>query len=65
MRIEPAASVQGAIAVPGVKGISQRAVLLGAVAEGETEIRGFGRAADTDAAIRIVRDLGVEIRRRR
>jgi 3-phosphoshikimate 1-carboxyvinyltransferase len=61
MRIEPAASVQGAIAVPGVKGISQRAVLLGAVAEGETEIRGFGRAADTDAAIRIVRDLGVEV----
>jgi 5-enolpyruvylshikimate-3-phosphate synthase len=35
MRIEPAASVQGAIAVPGVKGISQRAVLLGAVADGE------------------------------
>jgi 3-phosphoshikimate 1-carboxyvinyltransferase len=61
MRIEPAASVQGAIAVPGVKGISQRAVLLGAVADGETEIRGFGRAADTDAAIRIVRDLGVEV----
>ncbi len=61
MRIEPAASVQGAIAVPGVKGISQRAVLLGAVAEGETEIRGFGRAADTDTAIRIVRDLGVEV----
>jgi 3-phosphoshikimate 1-carboxyvinyltransferase len=61
MRIEPAASVQGAIAVPGVKGISQRAVLLGAVAEGETEIRGFGQAADTDAAIRIVRDLGVEV----
>jgi 3-phosphoshikimate 1-carboxyvinyltransferase len=61
MRIEPAASVQGAIAVPGVKGISQRAVLLGAVAEGETEIRGFGRAADTDAAIRVVRDLGVEV----
>ena len=61
MRIEPAASVQGAIAVPGVKGISQRAVLLGAVADGESEIRGFGRAADTEAAIRVVRDLGVEV----
>jgi 3-phosphoshikimate 1-carboxyvinyltransferase len=61
MRIEPAASVRGAIAVPGVKGISQRAVLLGAVADGESEIRGFGRAEDTEAAIRVVRDLGVEV----
>jgi 3-phosphoshikimate 1-carboxyvinyltransferase len=61
VRIEPAASVQGAIAVPGVKGISQRAVLLGAIADGESEIRGFGPAEDTEAAIRIVRDLGVEV----
>jgi 3-phosphoshikimate 1-carboxyvinyltransferase len=60
VKVEPAASVQGAIAVPGVKGISQRAVLLGAVAEGESEIRGFGRAEDTEAAVRIVRDLGAE-----
>jgi 3-phosphoshikimate 1-carboxyvinyltransferase len=61
MRVEPAASVEGAIAVPGVKGISQRAVLLGAVSDGESEIRGFGRAADTDVAISVVRDLGVEV----
>ena len=61
MRIEPAASVEGAIAVPGVKGISQRAVLLGAVADGESEIRGFGPAADTEAAISVVRQLGVEV----
>jgi 3-phosphoshikimate 1-carboxyvinyltransferase len=61
MRIDPAASVDGAIAVPGVKGISQRAVLLGAVADGESEIRGFGWAADTEAAISVVRDLGVEV----
>jgi 3-phosphoshikimate 1-carboxyvinyltransferase len=61
MKVEPAASVQGAIAAPGVKGISQRAVLLGAVADGESEIRGFGRAADTETAIRVVRDLGTEV----
>jgi 3-phosphoshikimate 1-carboxyvinyltransferase len=61
VKVEPAASVQGAIAVPGVKGISQRAVLLGSVAEGESEIRGFGRAEDTEAAIRVARDLGVEV----
>jgi 3-phosphoshikimate 1-carboxyvinyltransferase len=61
VKVEPAASVEGAIAVPGVKGISQRAVLLGSVADGESEIRGFGRAEDTEAAIRVVRDLGVEV----
>jgi 3-phosphoshikimate 1-carboxyvinyltransferase len=61
MKVDPAASVEGAIAVPGVKGISQRAVLLGAVADGESEIRGFGPAADTEAAISVVRQLGVEV----
>ena len=61
MKIEPAASVQGAIAVPGVKGISQRAVLLGAVADGKSEIRGFGRSADTETALSVVRDLGAEV----
>jgi 3-phosphoshikimate 1-carboxyvinyltransferase len=61
MRIEPAASVEGAIAVPGVKGISQRAVLLGALTDGESEISGFGRAADTEAAISVVRGLGAEV----
>jgi 3-phosphoshikimate 1-carboxyvinyltransferase len=61
MKIEPAASIDGAIAVPGVKGISQRAVLLGGLTDGENEIRGFGRAADTEAAISVVRQLGVDV----
>jgi 3-phosphoshikimate 1-carboxyvinyltransferase len=61
MRVEPAVSVQGAIAVPGNKGISQRAVLVGSVADGECEIRGFGRTEDTEAAIRVVRELGVAV----
>ena len=42
MKVAPAASLVGAVAVPGVKGISQRAVLLGAIADGESRIRGFG-----------------------
>src|ERR687897_1276777 len=61
MKVEPAASIDGAIAVPGVKGISQRAVLLGGLTDGVNEIRGFGRAADTEAAISVVRQLGVEV----
>ncbi len=59
--VEPAVSIRGAIEVPGVKGICQRGVLLGAIADGETEIRGFGRAADTQSAIDVVRQLGVEV----
>jgi 3-phosphoshikimate 1-carboxyvinyltransferase len=61
MKIEPAASIEGAVAVPGVKGISQRAVLLGAIADGESVVEGFGRAADTETAISVVRDLGAEV----
>ena len=61
MKIEPAASIDGAIAVPGVKGISQRAVLLGAIADGESRIDGFGRAADTETALSVVRQLGAEV----
>ena len=61
MKIEPAASIEGAIAVPGVKGVSQRAVLLCAIADGESRIEGFGRAADTETAISVVRQLGAEV----
>jgi 3-phosphoshikimate 1-carboxyvinyltransferase len=61
VKVDPAQEIRGDIAVPGVKGISQRAVLLGAVADGASVIRGFGRAADTEAAIEAVRALGVEV----
>ena len=61
MKIEPAASIEGAIAVPGVKGISQRAVLLGAIADGESWIDGFGRAADTETALSVFRQLGAVV----
>jgi 3-phosphoshikimate 1-carboxyvinyltransferase len=61
VKIEPAAALVGDIAVPAVKGICQRAVLLGAIADGTSEIRGFGHAADTDVAIEVVRALGVEV----
>ncbi|HUK44494.1 MAG TPA: 3-phosphoshikimate 1-carboxyvinyltransferase [Gaiellaceae bacterium] len=61
MKVEPAASLRGAIAVPGVKGISQRAVLLGAFADGESRITGFGRAADTESALTVARAVGAEV----
>ncbi len=61
MRIEPAAALVGDIAVPAVKGICQRGALLAAIADGESELRGFGHAADTDAALDAVRALGAEV----
>ncbi len=61
MRIEPATAVVGHVAVPGDKSISHRAVLIGAVAEGDTHVRGFGRAGDTQASIDAVRALGIEV----
>ena len=62
MKIEPAAAIVGHVAVPGDKSISHRAVLLGALGEGETRIRGWGRSADTEATVRAMRALGVGVR---
>ena len=61
MRIEPAVSIVGHVAVPGDKSVSHRAVLLGAIAEGDTQVRGFGRAGDTQASIDAVRALGIQV----
>ena len=60
-RVEPAGAIVGHIAVPGDKSISHRAVLIGALSEGETRVHGFGRSADTESTIAAVRALGVEI----
>ena len=51
----------GHVAVPGDKSISHRAVLLGAVADGEARISGFGRSRDTEATIAAVRALGADV----
>jgi 3-phosphoshikimate 1-carboxyvinyltransferase len=61
MKIDPAASLRGHIAVPGDKSVSHRSVLLGTIAEGETTVRGFGRSADTESTIAAVRALGVTV----
>jgi 3-phosphoshikimate 1-carboxyvinyltransferase len=61
MRIEPVSALDGHVAVPGDKSISHRAVLIGALCDGETRITGFGRSADTEATIAAVRALGAEV----
>ncbi|HJS49104.1 MAG TPA: hypothetical protein VJ745_02180, partial [Gaiellaceae bacterium] len=61
MRVEPVPALEGHVAVPGDKSISHRAVLVGALCEGDVRVLGFGRSADTEATIAAVRALGVEV----
>jgi 3-phosphoshikimate 1-carboxyvinyltransferase len=61
VKIEPAASLEGHFAVPGDKSISHRALLLGAVSDGTTTIRGFGRSGDTESTLGAVRALGAVV----
>ncbi len=61
MRVEPIAGLRGDLAVPGDKSISHRALLVAALADGESEIRGFGASADTLATADAVRALGAEV----
>ncbi len=61
MRVDPMPALRGHVAVPGDKSISHRAVLIGAICDGPTRIAGFGRAADTEATVAAVRELGVEV----
>ncbi|HEY1139518.1 MAG TPA: 3-phosphoshikimate 1-carboxyvinyltransferase [Lysobacter sp.] len=51
----------GSVRVPGDKSVSHRAVMLGAIAEGTTRIRGFLEGEDTRATARVFAQLGVRI----
>jgi len=59
--IKPAASVKGEITVPGDKSISHRSIMLGAIANGTTTVRGFLRGGDNMATMGAFRSMGVEI----
>ena len=59
--IKPAASVKGEIAVPGDKSISHRSIMLGAIANGTTTVRGFLRGGDNMATMGAFRAMGVRI----
>ena len=59
--LQRAERVEGAISVPGDKSISHRALLLGALAEGTTEIRGFLWSEDCRATLQALTALGVRV----
>lgn len=61
MLIKKISKASGTIRVPGDKSISHRAVMLGALADGRTEITGFLRGADCLSTIDCFRNMGIEI----
>ncbi len=56
-------SVRGSLQVPGDKSISHRALMLGAIAVGQTRIRGFLDSEDTRATMHALQQMGVNIER--
>jgi 3-phosphoshikimate 1-carboxyvinyltransferase len=61
MKVEPAITLAGHLAVPGDKSISHRSLLIGAICEGQTHVTGWGRSADTESTLGAVRALGVKV----
>jgi 3-phosphoshikimate 1-carboxyvinyltransferase len=57
--ITPAPALRGAVAVPGDKSISHRALMHAALARGTSRIQNFLHAGVTEAMMRCVRELGV------
>lgn len=60
-RLRGPAPVAGTVRAPGDKSISHRALLLGAMAHGSTEIRGLLQGEDCRATMAALRALGVEV----
>lgn len=61
--VGPGGRLRGRVRVPGDKSISHRSVMLGAIAEGTTEITGFLEGDDSLATLAAFRAMGVEIER--
>jgi len=61
--VGPGGRVEGEITVPGDKSISHRALMLGGIAEGVTDITGFLAGEDCLATLRALQAMGVAIER--
>jgi 3-phosphoshikimate 1-carboxyvinyltransferase len=59
--IPPLLSAQGTLRLPGSKSISNRVLLLAALADGVTELRDVLRSDDTERMLDALRTLGVKI----
>lgn len=60
-RVQPGGSIKGSFVLPGDKSISHRAIMLGSLAQGTTEVTGFLQGADSLATLAAFRAMGVKI----
>ena len=63
-RVRPVARLRGTCEVPGDKSISHRAALLGALADGATEVHGCLEAEDCLRTLAAVQALGADVTRK-
>jgi 3-phosphoshikimate 1-carboxyvinyltransferase len=61
--VRPTTTVSGALRVPGDKSISHRSLMLGGIAEGVTEVRGFLESEDCLSTLKAMSALGVQVER--
>lgn len=61
LRVLPNQELDGTVRVAGDKSISHRALIIGALADGVTQVRGWLPAGDTYATLNCMRALGVQI----
>ena len=61
LHLKPASQVAGDMQLPGSKSISNRTLLLAALAKGNTEIRGLLTSDDTDRMLEALNALGVKV----
>ncbi|MGK0673374.1 MAG: 3-phosphoshikimate 1-carboxyvinyltransferase [Halothiobacillaceae bacterium] len=59
--VQPGGKLTGRVRVPGDKSISHRSIMLGALAEGVTEVSGFLEGEDSLNTLRCFRRMGVNI----
>lgn len=59
--MQPGGVISGSVKVPGDKSISHRSLMLGAIAQGVTEVTGILDGADCLATAKALRQLGVSI----
>ncbi len=59
--VQPGGALRGEIRVPGDKSISHRAIMLGSIAEGISEVQGFLEGEDALATMNAFRAMGVTI----
>ncbi|MDR5895785.1 bifunctional prephenate dehydrogenase/3-phosphoshikimate 1-carboxyvinyltransferase [Larsenimonas suaedae] len=60
-RAQAGGAVEGRIRVPGDKSMSHRAIMLGALADGVTQVDGFLEGEDSLATLQAFREMGVAI----